>query len=382
MINCSIKKSFSKILAIIMGCSMIMNGSACAKTPKTTHNLTITEFNSPVSLVAYPVEAYLNADPEVLVTDFLLKETTRFDKGEPVVFSYDLESDVPADVEAVVLEFSFQKDFSVIEKIDAFTADEQLAVYNLQTGRHYYFRLSVQLSDGQTVSKTGEFETASGVRMISLDGASNVRDIGGWKTESGKIVKQGLLYRGGEIDGGRNTGHPDFCLTKKGIAQLRSFGIKTDFDLRSEENKVSQHSILGSDVKREFYNAAQYQYVLEPTNAETTRKIFSDLAKKEAYPIYLHCSHGVDRAGTTVFLLEALLGVAKEDLIRDYELSAFYHNYQQVNRHIENGGNILKLMDGLETYEGETFSEKVISFMLSIGVTADELNSIRSIFLG
>ena len=270
----------------------------------------------------------------------------------------------------------------MIEQIDTFTADEKIAVYNLQTGKQYYFRLTLQLSDGQSVAKTGALETAAGVRMISLDGASNVRDIGGWKTESGKTIKQGLLYRGGEIDGGRNTGYPDFCLTKKGIAQLRGLGIKTDLDLRSEENKVSEHSILGADVTREFYNAAQYQHVLDAANAETTRKIFSDLAKKEAYPIYLHCSHGVDRAGTTVFLLEALLGVSKENLIRDYELSAFYYNYQQVNRLLENGGNLMKLIEGLEKYSGETFSDKVISFMLSIGVTADELNSLRSIFLG
>ena len=157
------------------------------------------------------------------------------------------------------------------------------------------------------MSNVGEVETAASPRMINLEGASNVRDIGGWQTASGKRIKQGLLYRGGEIDGGRNTGHPDFRLTEQGLAQLRALGIKTDFDLRSEENKVSENSILGGDVHREFYDAAQYQYVLDTENAEKTRKIFSDLAKREAYPIYLHCSHGVDRAGTTVFLLEAML---------------------------------------------------------------------------
>ena len=74
--------------------------------------------------------------------------------------------------------------------------------------------------------------------------------------------------------------------------------------------------------------------------------------------------------------------MSKEDLIRDYELSAFYHNYAHVNRNLQNGGNILELMAGIEQFSGETFSDKVVSFMLSIGVTAEEINNIRSIFLG
>ena len=98
--------------------------------------------------------------------------------------------------------------------------------------------------------------------------------------------------------------------------------------------------------------------------------------------MYLHCTHGVDRAGTTTLLLEALLGVSKDDLIRDYELSAFYHNYAHVYRYLDNGGTIMGLLAELEKYEGESLSEKTANFMQSIGVTAEEIESIRTIFLG
>ena len=381
------KKIFNSILALTMGCGMALSGSACTffeGKEKNQHTLMVSVAESPASLVDYGVQAFLAADAEEMVTSFLLGGVERLDKGVPVTVGYYLKSSAQVEILSVETEFSLVEDFSVIEQKQEFDVTAMgLPVYNLQTGAHYYYRVNLALSDGQTVSAVGEVDTEVSPRFINLDGANNVRDIGGWMTESGKRIKQGLLYRGSEIDGGRNTGHVDFCLTEKGIKQLRALGIKTDFDLRSESNKVSEYSILGEDVTRNFYNAAQYQAVLAQSNAETTRKIFSDLAKKESYPIYLHCTHGVDRAGTTAFLLEGLLGVSKEDLIRDYELSAFYYNYAHVNRELENGGNILKLIEGLENnYEGETFADKVAAFMLSIGVTAEEIDSIRSIFLG
>ena len=394
------KKIFNSILALTMGCSMAVSGSACAlfgeKKEKNQHTLTVTVAESPASLVAYSIEAYINANADETVNSFLTGGTERLDKGMPVTIEYDLQSSAVVGIISIEAELSLDKDFAVIEQKQTLNISDMedspiynfdprknyCSLYNLKTGEHYYYRVKLTLSDGQTVSSIGEFDTKISPRFINLDGANNVRDIGGWMTESGRRIKQGLLYRGSEIDGGKNTGHADFRLTEQGIAQLRALGIKTDFDLRSDSNKISEHSILGADVSRSFYDAAQYQSALAKANAETTRKIFSDLAKKESYPIYLHCTHGVDRAGTTCLLLEGLLGVAKEDLVRDYELSAFYYNYAHVNRNFENGGNVLKLIEELEKYDGETFADKVATFMLSIGVTADEINSIRSIFLG
>ena len=354
---------------------------------QTTFSIKVSPFTSPVSLIGAPIQTYLNASPEQLVTEHLTNDTFRYDQGEPVMFSAKMEnvSQTTAQIDNVTIEFSFTEDFANIVQKEVFTTKtlrNEFAVYNLQTGKTYYFRLTVTLDDGSKGIDTGNFQTMASPRFIRLEGASNVRDIGGWQTESGKTIQQGLLYRGGEIDGGKNTGHPDFCLTPNGIDQLRALGIKTDFDLRSESNKVSEYSILGEDVQRTFYNAAQYQSITSSSNAEKVRKIFSDLAKPEIYPVYLHCTHGVDRAGSTAMLLEGLLGVSKDDLVRDYELSAFYYNYQHVNRNVENGGTILALMEALEGYSGETFADKVENFLLSVGVTQAEIDSIRTIFLG
>lgn len=360
------------------------NNTESSSTMKSDITITVPEFTAPVSLIHDEVALYMQADASELVTSYLPADNTRCDQGQPVTFQYRTEQTGNASMKKARIEFSFTEDFKNIEHVEHFTSvAHDLKVYNLQTGKQYYFRLTATFDNDTVATTTGSLETAASPRFIRLNGASNVRDIGGWKTEDGKTVKQGLLYRGGEIDGGKNTGHADFCLTTKGIQQLRALGIKTDFDLRSESNKVGEYSILGEDVSRTFYNAEQYEAITLPINAEKERKIFSDLAKPESYPIYLHCTHGVDRAGSTSLILEALLGVSKEDLIRDYELSAFYYNYKHVNREYDqNGGSVLGLIAALEEYDGESFKDKVASFLLSIGVTQAEIDSIRNIFLG
>ena len=386
------KNLLRKLLTLAIGGMMMFSTVACnnggeassdALIISESSEISMTEFSAPVSLLPWSVEEYLSADPEQLVTRYLVGGDIRTDKGAPVTVEYSFGR---LDGRAVVeekLELSSEPDFSSIEQTLYFASRRpQVEIYNLKTGATYYYRVVVELDNGETHIKTASFETKKSLRFISLDGACNVRDIGGWTTEDGKTIKQGLLYRGSEIDGGKNTGHVDFCLTDKGIEQLRALGIKTDFDLRSESTKVGEYSVLGQDVTRTFYNAPQYQSFFASNNKETVRKIFSDLAKPEAYPVYLHCTHGVDRAGSTALLIESLLGVSKVDLIRDYELSAFYYNYAQVNRNIQTGGNVLTMLERLEEFEGATLAEKTENFLLSVGVTSEEISSIRTIFLG
>ena len=383
------KNFIGKALALGIGFTMLFPLTACNEKSETdtfvrdSEYVTITEFEQPVSLAHKNVVEYLNADPTNLVTAFLSSTNPRADKGNPVLLEYAFNHPKQIPVLSASVEISETEDFSTVVATMPFPNSGNLVeVYNLKTSAKYYFRVLVQLEDGKVHAKTGHFETADTPRFINLDGASNVRDIGGWKTEDGRVIKQGLLFRGGEIDGGKNTGHPDFCLTEKGIEQLLSLGIATDFDLRGEENKVSPHSILGSGVHREFYNAHQYQDVFNLSYKPFLRKMIVDLANPDAYPMYLHCTHGVDRAGTASALIEALLGVSKEDIIRDYELSAFYHNYAHVNRNFQNGGNILDFLNGFEKYAGDSLSQKCASFLLSIGVTQEEIDTIRAIFLG
>ena len=342
--------------------------------------LTVSEFSEPVSLVHPKVSAYLQAEPSVLVSEFAQTATGRPDKGNPVTIEYSFTAPSGTEITEKKLEISSVSDFSTVEQTLYFPSRRNsVEVARLQPSAVYYYRVTVTLDNGETHIKTRDFNTAASPRFISLDGANNVRDIGGWATESGKTVKYGLLFRGSEIDGMKYPGEYDFCLTEKGVEQLRSLGIKTDFDLRAKSGG-REESALGADVTHTFYNFVHYQDAFKEANAEKVRSLFSDLANPDSYPAYIHCTHGVDRAGTASMLLESLLGVAEADIIRDYELSAFY--YTHVTRSYNNGGTALGFIEGLKGYEGETLADKAETFLLSVGVTQAEIDSIRNIFLG
>ena len=57
-----------------------------------------------------------------------------------------------------------------------------------------------------------------------VPGVSNFRDIGGWPTQDGH-VRTGILYRGSDTN----------RIQPEGELRLQELGIKTDFDLRSEQ---------------------------------------------------------------------------------------------------------------------------------------------------
>jgi hypothetical protein len=73
-------------------------------------------------------------------------------------------------------------------------------------------------------------------------------------------------------------------------------------------------------------------------------------------------------------LLEALLGVSENDLRKEYEISGF-------TSPLSNTDDFDAFVDKINTFSGDTIQEKVEGYLLSIGVTAEEIANIREIFL-
>ena len=236
-----------------------------------------------------------------------------------------------------------------------------IEIYNLCIATTYYWQVN-----GSEVRRLDTEDLAP--RWIYADGAFNIRDIGGWKTTDGKRIRQGLLYRGTEM----NT---HVIIKEEGIRVLRDMlGIKTDLDLRGEAQGLYTESPLGKEVNYRLIPTKAYGDFF-PDKA-TTKILFDILSDQNSYPLYFHCWGGADRTGTLALLTEALLGVSEDDLYLDFELTTLSDNPR--TRHEE----ICKdVMPAIRAYPGETLAKQAENYLLNCGITEKQIETIRTIFL-
>lgn len=334
-------------------------------------------FPEKISLVSDAISYYMNPNN----TSDALKVYKSFDGykgglnfGKAVNFTYRVVG-LPTGVRTELAQLIISENQDLKEPLtyNLDLDDTSIDIYNLKTNAQYYYQVNFTLDNGSTIGANGSFATEKSPRIMNIDGAVNVRDIGGWTTDSGKTISQGLLYRGSEIDGAFEK---NYKLSDLGLQQmLGELGIRYDLDLRSEDENKERGDALGKNVKHEYYSIGQYADVFEGPNKQIIRKIFATLSNKDNYPIYIHCTYGRDRTGTVSYLLGAILGMSDDDLYRDYELSAFTDSYV-------NTKDFNYFLAKISTFSGNTTKQRVENYLMSIGVTEKEISNIRAIFLG
>ena len=286
---------------------------------------------------------------------------------EPVKFSWKISGTL-TDACSVRLIVSNDPDFREAKVFEVSFTETEKEVYNLRANREYFWKIAVSGPEGEMESDFSAFSTSDiAPTFFRVEGITNVRDVGGWKTMDGKVVKRSMVYRGSEMD----THH---ALTEDGRRVLRN-----DLDLRGEAEGKIFESPIGSDVRFALIPCKAYAEFMEPERFEVTRALFSLFADETAYPIYLHCWGGADRAGTLVLMLNALLGVYDESLLTDYEMTLFSVWGERSRK----SDLFCRLMAALDTYaeEGSTLSEKVVSYLRAAGVTDEQMEKIRAIML-
>ena len=260
--------------------------------------------------------------------------------------------------------------------------ESTLELYNCKVGTTYYWSVAaVKGKREAAVSAVGTFSTADEMpRTIYCDGITNMRDLGGWTTESGEKVNQGLIYRCGRLNENNNATVVK-RITDDGIRTMQELGIRTELDLR----KVSNNEVGGLTDTSLIPGVQYVQVPMESTvaqlraeNEAAVAEVFKLLGDEENYPFIIHCSIGTDRTGYICYLINGLLGVSAEDLDRDYLLSNFAN--------IGSSRNINRIrgdyLDYMQALPGETLSAKIEGYLLSIGVAQSDIDTLRRVMLG
>ncbi len=296
---------------------------------------------------AFPNEVYMDA------------------KGQPVPVVLTWETELPP---PYTVEISLDPDFrECVRRIQ--TDACRVEVYNLEIWRDYIWRVRAgkKCSDGYVFSTQGPVRQI----LVSATGPVNVRDWGGKMIPHVGRTRQGLLFRGTQMQ-------DPFAISEDGrIVMLEELGIKTDLDLRYDSQvKEMTGSPLGPTVKWLHYAVNAYNS-FEPANKEAQFPLWRDtmrvFADKDNYPIYFHCWGGVDRTGEVALLLNFLLGVDEEEAFVDYEFSSLANFYRP--RTIP---YLQAWLKNIQAYAPEgTRKEQVEKYLLDIGLTQEELNAIR-----
>ncbi len=180
-------------------------------------------------------------------------------------------------------------------------------------------------------------------QKLALEGAHNVRNLGGYRTTDGRITKSGVLFRSD------NLAH----LTTADLESLGSLHLNQVVDFRSSSEKQREPDRLPENnsiraiampvdfsagtlqaMQGDFFsgkgNADAGEILIETNralvrdNTPLFREFIQRVANSNNLPLLFHCTSGKDRAGFATAITLLALGVPKETVMADYMLSNTY----------------------------------------------------------
>jgi protein-tyrosine phosphatase len=242
---------------------------------------------------------------------------------------------------------------------------------------------------------TSQIETNS--QKLPLEGAYNVRDIGGYETQNGRFLKTHTLIRADSLH--RLTPTDKQFLIDYGIQSIidlrRSGEIDHDPNVFNDSTAISYqnlplhygwHCILENNKPDSI--AHLYCSILDNAQ-ETVKDVITAVSAPNALPTIVHCQVGKDRTGIVVALLMGVAGVPDETIIADYALSYDYllpivEGYRQKIK--EQGGD-MTLFDMLIQSPPEAMAEMLAHlqnkyggirpYLRHIGVSDEEMDAIQ-----
>jgi len=240
-----------------------------------------------------------------------------------------------------------------------------------------------------------------GTRHLDLEACFNFRDIGGYGTADGRVVRWGQVFRSDSLH----------RLTSADCRELAALGVRTVVDLRSTEELGEGRYAAADEVA--FHHVPLFEGDAlpftptahdgpEPPDGEVYLAIAHDdfgatavvaalecIARGE-HPVVFHCAAGKDRTGLVAALVLTLCGVPDDAIVTDF---AFTESRMPeiIARHTERaegtardaevagqqyGAQAATMHTVLESVRDEFGS--VDAYVRSTGVTESEIDALRA----
>ena len=173
--------------------------------------------------------------------------------------------------------------------------------------------------------------------ILPIEGSVNFRDIGGYATAEGLVIRPKQVYRSGTLSE----------LTDLGVQQLATLKIGTIVDLRSNEERDKSPDRLPDGVRylhRPITDPSRipklrtlwtvfwqrndlgtvildvYKRIMLDANGAIIGEIL-DLIAENNGAVLIHCTAGKDRTGLFIALLLTLLDIPASSVMQDYAVS-------------------------------------------------------------
>ncbi|KRG87061.1 hypothetical protein ABB33_02090 [Stenotrophomonas acidaminiphila] len=192
-----------------------------------------------------------------------------------------------------------------------------------------------------------------GERVLPLQGGVNFRDLGGYRTDDGRSVRWGRLYRSGVMAD----------LTDTDYAYLQRLGITAICDLRDSRERSHSPTQAGRIARGGRYIAWDYQqdfdmkafagaFAMGGDPQETALRLMAAFYRqmpaafaaryREAFDVLkqgdgllFNCSAGKDRTGLLAALVLTALGVAPDVVVNDYAMSQRVPSLQRLRTRMD-----------------------------------------------
>jgi protein-tyrosine phosphatase len=173
-------------------------------------------------------------------------------------------------------------------------------------------------------------------RLVHFEQAPNFRDLGGYASRFGGMVRWGRVYRAAALHD----------MTAADRRRFDDLGVRTVYDLRSAmeytESPDPVPSInlpllgryMAENAQPDFPSFVSHDHgvafmtgmCLNMINwgAPELGQILTAIADEDRLPLVFHCTAGKDRTGVVAAVLLDVLGVDREDILDDFELTNLY----------------------------------------------------------